>query len=38
MRRTYGKTAIRKYKEVWFLLWMCWRAFDVLKRKNNAKN
>lgn len=37
-RRTYGKTTIKKYKEAWFLLWMCWRAFNVLKRRSYAKN
>ena len=37
-RRTYGQTSINKYKELWFLLWMCWRAFTVIKRKNEAKN
>lgn len=26
-RRTYGKTNIQKFKEVWFLLWMCAKAF-----------
>ena len=30
-RRTYGKTNIRKFKEVWFLLWMCVRAWWVLR-------
>ncbi len=30
-RRTYGKTNIQKCKEVWFLLWMCCKAFWKLK-------
>ena len=33
-KRTYGQTSINKYKELWFLLWMCWRAFTVIKRKS----
>lgn len=37
-RRTYGKTAIKKYKEAWFLLWMCWRAFNVLKQRTGEKS
>ncbi len=30
-RRMYGKTNIQKFKEVWFLLWMCWKAFWKIK-------
>jgi len=29
--RSYGKTNISRFKEVWFLLWMCVRAFWVLR-------
>lgn len=29
--RSYGKTNISRFKEVWFLLWMCIRAFWVLR-------
>ncbi len=32
-RRTYGKTNIRKFKELWVLLWMCWKAFWKIKVK-----
>ena len=32
-RRTYGKTNIQKFKELWFLLWMCWKAFWKIKVK-----
>lgn len=37
-RRTYGKPSVKKYKEVWFLLWMCWRALWVIKWQKDAKN
>ncbi len=30
-RRIYGKTNIQRFKEVWFLLWMCWKAFWKIK-------
>lgn len=30
-RRTYGKTNIRKFKELWVLLWMCFKAFWKIK-------
>lgn len=29
--RTYGKTNIARLKEVWFLLWMCLRAWWILR-------
>lgn len=29
--RSYGKSNIRRFKEVWFLLWMCIRAWWVLQ-------
>ncbi len=29
-RRSYGKTNINRFKEVWFLLWMCVRAWWAL--------
>ncbi len=32
-RRTYGKTNIRKFKELWVLLWMCWKAYWKLNIK-----
>jgi len=32
-RRTYGKTNIRKFKELWVLMWMCWKAFLKIKVK-----
>lgn len=32
-RRVYGKTNIVKVKEVWFLLWMCWKAFWKIRCK-----
>ncbi len=30
-RRTYGRTNIFKFKEVWFLIWMCIRAWWLLQ-------
>lgn len=30
-RRTYGKTNIFRFKEVWFLVWMCLRAWWLLR-------
>lgn len=30
-RRTYGKTNIFRFKEVWFLIWMCMRAWWLLR-------
>lgn len=30
-RRAYGKTNISRFKEVWFLLWMCVRAWWALR-------
>ena len=32
--RTYGKTNISRFKEVWFLLWMCVRAWWVLRGRS----
>lgn len=32
-RRTYGTTNISRFKEVWFLLFMCYRAWRVIKKK-----
>ncbi len=32
--RSYGKTNIKRFKEVWFLLWMCLRAWWVLRVKS----
>ncbi len=32
--RTYGKTNISRVKEVWFLLWMCVRAWWALARRS----
>jgi hypothetical protein len=30
-RRTYGSTNIFRFKEVWFLIWMCFRAWWLLQ-------
>ncbi len=31
--RTYGKTNISRFKEVWFLLWMCMRGWWAFRRR-----
>lgn len=35
--RSYGKTNIKRFKEVWFLLWMCVRAWWKLRWKNRGE-